>query len=103
MKKIIKILFVIFFLIYLITFVERNNYYENTQVLTDNAIENFEKDLKAGKKINPSKYLPKKKEYNNKISIVFLNISKTIEKVVNHSLKKAIQYLDNWQNTKKVV
>ena len=103
MKKIVKASILVVFIIYIITFVNRNNYYENTQVLSENAIKHFEEDLKSGKEINPSNYLPKKKEYNNKTSIFFLKLSKTIEYVVNHSLKKALQYLDNWQNNKKVV
>lgn len=95
MKKIVKASILVVFIIYIITFVNRNNYYENTQVLSENAIKHFEEDLKSGKEINPSNYLPKKKEYNNKTSIFFLKLSKTIEYVVNHSLKKALQYLDN--------
>ena len=95
MKRIVKIFIIALFIIYLITFINRNNYYESNQVLSDNAIRNFEEDLRNGKKINPSNYLPKKKNYNNKISILFFNISKTIEKVVNRSLKKAIQYLED--------
>ncbi len=95
MKRIVKIFIIALFIMYLITFINRNNYYESNQVLSDNAIRNFEEDLRNGKKINPSNYLPKKKNYNNKISILFFNISKTIEKVVNRSLKKAIQYLED--------
>ena len=103
MKKIIKGSLLIMIIIYIITFVNRNNYYENTQVLSDNAIKHFEEDLKSGKEINPSNYLPKKKDYNNKTSLFFLKVSKTIENVVNCSLKKVLQYLDNWQITQKVV
>ena len=95
MKRIVKIFIIALFIMYLITFINRNNYYESNQVLSDNAIRNFEEDLRNGKKINPSNYLPKKKNYNNKISILFFNISKTIEKVVNRSLKKAIHYLED--------
>ena len=95
MKKIIKLSFVVLFLIYMITFVNRNYYYENTQVLTDDAIKSFENDLRTGKKINPSNYIPKKKKYNNKVSTLFLNISKTIEKIINLSLKKTLEYIDN--------
>ena len=95
MKRIVKIFIIALFIMYLITFINRNNYYESNQVLSDNAIRNFEEDLRNGKKINPSNYITKKKNYNNKISILFFNISKTIEKVVNRSLKKAIQYLED--------
>ena len=69
MKRIVKIFIIALFIMYLITFINRNNYYESNQVLSDNAIRNFEEDLRNGKKINPSNYLPKKKNYNNKISI----------------------------------
>ena len=103
MKKIIKLSFVVLFLIYMITFVNRNYYYENTQVLTDDAIKSFENDLRTGKKINPSNYIPKKKKYNNKVSTLFLNISKTIEKIINLSLKKTLEYIDNWHKNTKVV
>ena len=82
-------------IIYIITFVNRNNYYENTQVLSDNAIKHFEEKLKSGKEINPSKKKKKKKDYNNKTSLFFFFFSKTIENVVNCSLKKVLQYLDN--------
>lgn len=103
MKKIVKASILVVFIIYIITFVNRNNYYETTQVLSENAIKHFEEDLKSGKEIKPSNYLPKKKEYNNKTSIFFFKLSKTIEYVVNHSIKKALNYLDNWQNNKKAV
>ena len=95
MKRIVEIFIIGLFIIYLITFIDRNNYYESNQILSDNAIRNFEEDLRSGKKINPSNYLPKKKNYNNKTSILFFNISKAIEKVVNRSLKKAIHYLED--------
>lgn len=103
MKKTIKIFSICIIIIYLLTFVNRNNYYESNQVLSDEAIRNFEEDLREGKTINPNNYLPKKKNYNNRISIFFFNISKIIEKIVNHSLKKAIQYIENWQNKAKLL
>ena len=51
MKRIVKIFIIALFIMYLITFINRNNYYESNQVLSDNAIRNFEEDLRKEKKI----------------------------------------------------
>lgn len=95
MKKIIKFTIIVTVILFLLTFINRNNYYENSYILSDDSIKKFEEDLKNGKKINPSNYIPRKKDYKNKISIFTIKISKSIEFIVNHSLKKAFDYLDN--------
>lgn len=95
MKRIVKLLLVILLVIFIITFFNRNNYYENSYVLSDESIKTFEKDLKLGKNINPKNYLPKKKDYNNRYSNIFIKVSKSIEVVVNKTLKKFLNYLDN--------
>lgn len=96
MKKTIKYIFLILLILFLIIFLNKNNnYYENETVLTTEAIEQFEKDLKEGKEIIPSNYLPPKKEYNNKISTFGLKCSSTIEKAVNKVLRKFLQSIEN--------
>ena len=97
MKKIIKGSLLIMIIIYIITFVNRNNYYENSYTLSNESIKEFENDLREGKDINPRNYLPKKKNYSNRYSLIFTKISKSIEIVVNKSLKKFLNYLENWQ------
>ena len=97
MKRIVKLLSILLVVIFIITYFNRNNYYENSYVLSDESIKIFEKDLKLGKNINPKNYLPKKKDYNNRYSNIFIKVSKSIEVVVNKTLKKFLNYLDNWQ------
>ena len=103
MKRIIKIIGLVLVFFFLIVFFNRNSYYDDTNVLSDDAIERFETDLKEGKEIVPSRYLNKKNSYNNRMSVLFLKISKSIEVVVNGTVKSLLRYLDNWQKYKKIV
>ncbi len=95
MKKIVKILFIIVVVLFLITFINRNNYYDNSNILSNNAIKQFEKDLQEGKNINPTNYIVKKKDYNNNLTRISLKISKIIETTFNKTLKKALKYIDS--------
>jgi len=63
MKKIFNLVTVALIILFLSLYFSKNNneYYINKKVLTDEAIERFEKDLKNGKKIKASDYLPKRK------------------------------------------
>ena len=98
MKKITKTSILVLLLLFLISFINRNNYYESSTILSDEAIKEFEKDLKAGKEINPKNYLNERKNYDNKLSLVFMNLSKSIEFIVNKSLRKVFSYLNSWFN-----
>jgi len=93
MKKTVKPLFMGIIILFLIVFMNRNNYYENKTVLSETSIKQFEKDLQKGKTINPTNYLTKEKDYNNKATKGALEISKIIEKIVNKSLNKLFNYL----------
>ena len=77
MKKIIKpigiILIILFLSLYLSSY--NTSYYENKNILTEDAIKRFEKDLKQGKKIDVNNYIEKEKDYNNKVSKTTLKIS----------------------------
>ena len=96
MKRIIKLVFLILTIMFMILFLNRsNNYYENEKILSQEAIEKFEEDLKEGKKINPSNYITPKKDYNNKASKIGMKCSNTIEKLVNKALKKILESIDN--------
>ena len=81
--------------LFLITFINRNNYYDNSNILSNNAIKQFEKDLQEGKNINPTNYIVKKKDYNNNLTRISLKISKIIETTFNKTLKKALKYIDS--------
>ena len=98
MKRITKILFLLLVLLFIILFLNRNNYYDSTTILTNDSIKKFEKDLKEGKEINPNNYIVEKKTYQNKTTLLFSKISKSIELVVNKSLNRFIKYIDNWHN-----
>ena len=81
MNNIIKILSIGIIILFLTLYFGKYSsiYYENKKVLTDEAIERFEKDLKEGKEIIPENYIIKEKNYNNKISKLGIKTSKLIE------------------------
>ncbi len=94
MKRAIKGVFLVFVILFCIVFFNRNNnYYENTNIIGEEAILRFEKDLKEGKEIVPSHYMTPRKDYNNRASQIGLGISHVIEKVVNKTLKKFLHYI----------
>ena len=95
MKKIIKFTIIVTVILFLLTFINRNNYYDNSNILSNNAIKQFEKDLQEGKNINPTNYIVKKKDYNNNLTRISLKISKIIETTFNKTLKKALKYIDS--------
>ena len=94
MKKIIKFIFICSIILFFLVFINRNNYYDNERILTEESIKRFEKDLSKGKTINPRNYLTEKKNYNNHLSIFSMKISNTIEKIVNKSLIKVLNYIE---------
>ncbi len=96
MNKIIKLLIIIITIFFLSLYFSNynNEYYENKTYLTQEAIKNYEKDLKEGKIILGDKYLPKEKNYNNSISKLGLKSSSLIEKLINRGLKYILGYLD---------
>ena len=55
----------------------------------------FESDLKENKEIIPSNYLPKEKNYDNKVSLLGRKASKVIEKYFGKVLRSTLRYLDN--------
>ena len=93
-KSIILVLIILFLSLYLGKYL--NVYNENRNVLTDEAIARFEKDLKENKDINPRDYLPKEKNYNNKASQLGMSSSKTIEKGFKKVLKYFLSYLEDY-------
>lgn len=69
---------------------QMSGYYEYTETkkttLTKDAIERFEQDVKDGKTIKAENYLPKEKDYNNKISTLGMKVSSLIEKGFNKTM-----------------
>lgn len=97
MKRLIKLIGVILLIFFLALYLSSYNtsYYENKNILTEDAIKRFEKDLKEGKKINVNNYIEKEKNYNNKVSTYTLKLSNLIDKCINKSLKLVLKYLEN--------
>ena len=100
MKKIIKVLFMIIVVLFLSLYISKytNSYYDNKMIMTDEAIKRFENDLKSGKEIKSSNYLPKEKDYNNKISKIGMQTSNFIEKSFKKILNYSIKYLESENN-----
>ena len=88
-KKIFKLLISTLFLLFLGLYITQAlgyfDFNDNKKtVLTENAIERFEKDIKSGKKINAKDYIEEEKNYNNLLSKISLSLSNVIEKGFNH-------------------
>lgn len=56
---------------------------ERKIVLTDEAMERFEEDVKNGKEIIAGNYLEKENNYNNNLSLLGVKLSKLIESGFN--------------------
>ena len=97
MKRLIKLIGIILLIFFLALYLSSYNtsYYENKNILTEDAIKRFEKDLKEGKKINVNNYIEKEKNYNNKVSTYKLKLSNLIDKCINKSLRLVLKYLEN--------
>ena len=89
MNKTIKIIGIVLFVMFLSVYFSRynTNYYENRNVLTEEAIVKFELDIKEGKDISINTYLKEEKDYNNKASTIGLKLSQGIEIGFKKSLK----------------
>lgn len=101
MKNLLKGLFTITIILFLSLYFSKYNsdYYENKRILTEEAIAQFEKDLKEGKEINAKNYITEEKDYNNKASKIGIKMSNTIEKTFNKSLKYLMKYLEKLDNS----
>lgn len=98
MNKVIKLTLIVVLILFFSLFFSRyNSYYENKTVLTDSAIERFEKDLKEGKEIVASNYIEEEKNYNNKAAKIGIKTSKFIENSFNKIMKTMMKYLEKLQ------
>ena len=100
MKKMIKGLFIVLIILFLSLYFSKytNEYYINKNIITEEAMERFENDLKEGKEINAKNYLPEEKNYSNRISDLGLKTSNIIEKTFKKILKYSMKYLEYLEN-----
>lgn len=68
--------------------------------LTEEAMEKYEQDLKAGKKIDVKNYMEEEKVYSNRISNVALGTSSIIEKGFNAIMNYLFSEVDKAVNSK---
>ena len=87
-KPIIMILVISFIALYIMT---SGGYYEykinNKNILTEEAIKQFEKDVKEGKKIVASNYIKEQKSYSNKANILANELSDTISNIYDKIMR----------------
>lgn len=104
MKKIIKKALVpigtVLVLAYIVVFIiSETGYYQTIEsknkTLTEEAMENFEKDVIDGKDIVASNYLEKRPDYNNLITRVTLSIGNIIESIFNKIMKLILNEVEN--------
>ena len=96
MNKTLKIVGVLLVIMFLSVYFSRynSNYYENQNVLTEEAIVKFEQDINEGKDITVSSYLKEEKNYDNKISEIGLKISNKIEVGFKKGLKFILKCME---------
>ena len=95
--KTILTITILFFLILYLTTISNYQQIENRKqnILTEEAIKQFEQDVASGKEIIASNYLKKEKNYNNKISTLGLNLSNLIEKAYKKTILKIFKEISN--------
>lgn len=82
-NNIFRFIFLVLFLFFLVLYITQAfGYYEynnrKTNVMTEESIKKFEKDIQDGKNIKASDYLKKENDYNNKLSKFGLSLSNTV-------------------------
>lgn len=96
LKTTITILIIFFLTLYISTM---SNYQQvenrKQNILTAEAIKQFEEDVANGKEIIASNYLKKEKDYSNKISDLALEISNYIEKIYKKVIMKIFKEIAN--------
>ena len=93
------LLFLSFLVVY---FAQLGGYYESInhkkKALTEENIKQFEKDIKAGKKIDVENYIVKDKNYETALSTVGLYTSSTFAKYFKSAMNKIFGEVDKAVN-----
>lgn len=89
-----SITLILFFALYFCQFNTDIDFSSKNRTLTDKAIEQFEKDIKEGKKIEASNYIEEQNNYSNKATKLGINVSLLIEKVFNKSINAIFNGID---------
>ena len=101
-KKVAKLVFFIFFLAFIISYViERSGYYEyNLQyrtVLTSESMKRFEKDISEGKDVTLEDYtVPTSKDYTTSLTKNTNKLSLGVNKVLKKGIESVFKVLGNF-------
>ena len=92
-NKIIKFIFIVVILIFLLLYFFGSNIYQSQlkekRDLTEEQIIKFEQDVKAGIEIDINDYIVKDKNYDNMVT----NINRKISETINKGFKEIFKYL----------
>lgn len=99
-KQIIKLAIIILIISFLsLYFTTLGGYYEynlsKKNVLTEEAIKRFEKDVQDGKEIVASNYIEEEKNYSNKASRLALKISNLVSDGFDKTIKFIFKQIEN--------
>ena len=100
--NVFKTIFLTIFLLFLCLYITQAlGYYEysnrKTNIMTEEAVKQFEKDLKDGRSVKASDYIKKENDYNNNLS----RLGITISNIVGDIFDSTINFIFN--NVSKVV
>lgn len=99
-KTLLKLSFIILIIIFLaLYFMQATSYYQGDinkkSMMTEDAIKQFEKDLKGGKKIDARNYLEKEERLDNNLSNLGMSLSKLLEKAFSTTVKTIFNGLNS--------
>jgi len=86
--KILSILFLIYFSLYMMDNLGYYNINTKNKILTEEAIKEFENDVKNGKSIDIKNYVGDNTNYKNFYSNLGYNLSVGVDNILNKGLKK---------------
>ena len=91
--KIIGILFLIYFSLYIMNELGYYNIATKNKVLTEEKLKEFERDIKNGKSIDIKNYIDDNTDYKNFYSNMGYSISKGVDNILNKGLKSVGELL----------
>lgn len=103
MKNIVKGLILVLVVVYIfLYFSYRNGYYikrnEETSILTEEKIQEYEEDLKNGVDVSSKNYIVTKNNYDNAYTRIMLKISQKVENGFDKVIKFIFRQISNTIN-----
>ena len=92
--KILLILFIVYLALYLMDNLGYYNIASKNKIITDKAMQEFEQDVKQGKKIDIKEYIRDETDYKNSYSNLGYYLSNGIDTVLNKGFKNIGKILE---------